>query len=830
MLSSAQVLILIGTFLGLAYFRTKPLVWTLVTAIVLFILGKVSEVQHFNWVLTISWLIFIPVAAIFNLPLLRQRLLSKPIMQYFRKALPPMSNTEREALDAGDTWWEGDLFKGQPDWQKLYSFPKPQLTADEQAFLDNQVEKLCEMLDDWKILQQDKDLPIEIWDYLKREGFFGLVVKKEYGGLGFSALAHSAVVMKIATRSISTAVNAMVPNSLGPAELLYHYGTKEQKDYYLPRLASGEEVPCFALTGPEAGSDAAAMIDTGVVCMGDYQGKQVLGIRLNWSKHYITLAPIATVLGLAFKLYDPEHLLGQKEEIGITVCLIPTSHPGVEVGKRHLPLNLVFMNGPTTGKDVFVPIDWIIGGREMVGQGWRMLMECLSIGRSVSLPAIATANGKLCYRMTGAYARIRKQFKTPIGEFEGVQEALARIAGYSYILESTRLLTLGGLDMGVKPSVASAIAKYHMTELSRQVMNDAMDIHGGRGIQTGPRNYLAQGYMAIPVSITVEGANILTRNLIIFGQGAIRCHPYIRLEMEAVADANQVRALEVFDKLLTSHIGYTVSNMARSFVMGLTNARWATAPAGVEKLAYYHRQITRMSTSLAFIADIAMSLLGGNLKRKESLSARLGDVLSHLYMATAVLKYHADQGQPTEEVPYVQWAIQYCLFRCQEAFYGFFTNFPNRWLGKVLRWLVFPWGRSYTMPADKLGHEIAGQMLKPSEFRDRLTRGCYMPADPNNAVGRVDVAFAKLFAVQPAEEKLHQAIRSGIIPGGQSFEERLQQATAMDVLTQQEAASLREFEALRQEVIKVDAFSTTEIAIGVLPKSNVTSVKKVKVS
>ena len=821
MLILLQILILIGTIVGLAYFRTKPIIWTATFAAILLL---VSWISHFHspqlmWLLNVLWLIFIPVAVVFNFPLVRQRLLAKPLMQFVRKSLPPMSSTEREALDAGDTWWEGDLFKGQPDWQKLYNYPKPQLTAEEQAFLDNQVETLCSMLDDWQIVQHDKDLPPEVWDYIKKERFFGLVAKKEYGGLGFSALAHSTIILKIASRSISAGVTVMVPNSLGPAELLYHYGTKEQKDYYLPRLARAEEVPCFALTGPEAGSDAAAMTDTGVVCMGEYQGKQVLGIRLSWSKHYITLAPIATVLGLAFKLYDPEHLLGQQTNVGITVCLIPTSHPGVEIGRRHLPLNFAFMNGPTTGKDVFIPIDWIVGGPQMAGQGWRMLMECLSIGRGVSLPATAAANAKLSYRMTGAYARLRKQFKTSIGTFEGVEEALARIGGYAYLLESTRLLTLTGLDLGVKPSVVSAIAKYHMTELSRHIMNDAMDIHAGKGIQMGPRNYLAHGYIGIPISITVEGANILTRNLIIFGQGAIRCHPYVRKEMEAVADANQIRSLQTFDKLITSHIGYMLSNTVRSFVMGLTAGRWLKVPADAGELAYYHRQIIRMSTALAFVADIAMSLLGGNLKRKECLSARLGDVLSYLYMATAVLKYYADNGRQQEDLTHAHWALQFCLYNCQEAFYGFFANFPVRFLAKSLSYLIFPWGRSYQLPNDKLSHQIATQMLNPSSLRDRLTQSCYLPQDSNTAVGRMEMAFAALMAAQPADEKLRKAIRNGLIPRQLKLNEQLQRAKLAGVLTEQEIQNLQDFEAIRQEIIQVDAFTNQEIAHGIKPET-----------
>lgn len=822
MLILLQISFLLAVVFGLAYFCSKPIIWTTILSASLIICSCISQsyTPHFLWALTIIWFIFIPTAIVFNVKLLRQRLLAKPLMQFFRKSLPPMSRTEREALDAGDVWLDGDLFQGRPNWQKLYKMPKPQLSPEEQAFIDNQVAQLCSMLDDWQITYHDKDLPTAVWDFIKRERFFGLVAKKEYGGLGFSALAHSTIIMKIATRSISTAVTVMVPNSLGPAELIHHYGTQAQKDYYLPRLASGEEVPCFALTGPEAGSDAAAMTDTGVVCMGDYQGEQVLGIRLNWSKHYITLAPVATVLGLAFKLYDPDHLLGQQTEIGITVCLIPTAHPGVEAGRRHLPLNLVFMNGPTTGKDVFIPIDWIVGGKEMAGQGWRMLMDCLSIGRGISLPAMATANAKLSYRMTGAYAQIRKQFKMPIAKFEGVAEALARIGGYAYLIEATRLLTLTGLDLGVKPSVVSAIAKYHMTELGRKIMNDAMDIHGGKTVQMGPRNYLAHGYIAIPVSITVEGANILTRSLIIFGQGAMRCHPYVRKEMEAVADANQIRSLAVFDQLITSHMGYMISNAIRTLTMGLTGGRLIQGPADNAEFKYYHQQITRMSTALAFIADVAMAILGGNLKRKESLSARLGDVLSYLYMATAVLKYTWDNGGAAVDKDYAKWALQFCLVKCQEAFYGFFANFSLPVVGKILRWFTFPWGRSYALPEDSLSQQVVKSMLQPSAFRDRLTMGCYVPDSAEDGVGRLELALAKLMAAQPAEEKLRKAIKAGLVMKQNPLETQLQTAEVTGILTADEVASLRAFEAIRQEVIKVDAFSTAEILGGKATKKS----------
>lgn len=798
-----QLIILFGTVWAMAYYRMTSKIWVPVVGAVFLGLTIFSSL---SWLLLIPcWLVYGLAAVLFMVPELRLNYLTKPVLAFFHKALPPMSVTEREALEAGDVWWDGELFAGRPDWQKLLNMKKPALTGEEQAFLDNQAETLCQMLDDWQIVEVDADLPKKVWDYLKSERFFSMNISKEYGGLGFSALAQSAIVTKIATRSVSAAVNTMVPNSLGPGELLYYYGTEEQKTYYLPRLARGEEVPCFALTGPEAGSDAGAMRDSGIVCKGQFAGKEVLGIRLNWDKRYITLAPVATVLGLAFKLYDPDHLLGSESDIGITVCLIPTTHPGVEIGHRHSPLGAAFMNGPTSGEDVFIPIDWIIGGIKMAGQGWRMLMECLSIGRGISLPAISTSMSHLSYRMTGAYAYLRKQFKLSIGRFEGIEEAMARIAGYTYIIEATRVLTAAAVSEHIKPAVVSGITKYHLTELMREVCNDAMDIHAGRAIQLGPRNYLGHGYQTVPVAITVEGANILTRNLIIFGQGAVRCHPYILAEMEAAADTDKQRGLQTFDKLLCSHIGYAVSNLARALAMGFSGARFVREPM-IGPVAKYYQQLTRMSTALALVSDVAMLLLGGDLKRKERLSARLGDVLSYLYLASAVLKYYHDQNQPASDLPFINWAMQTLLVKSQRALDEFFVNFPQPVIGKLLRFVVFPLGLPYRKPNDKLGQQLANAMMIPSEQRERLSYLCYIGKTSNDPTGRIEHAFTKVWEAEPLQKKLHAAIKTGVLLSEHDFEQQLQKAVVANVLTAAEAQLIRDSEAVRLDAMLVDDF------------------------
>lgn len=755
--------------------------------------------------LFIPWLLFLPVAVLFFADDLRKDKITRPFFAFFKKVLPPMNQTEKEALDAGDVWWDGELFRGNPDWKKLLDFEKPELSEEEQNFLDNQVETVCEMVCDWQVSFEDKDLPEEVWDYLKKEGFLGLIIPKEYGGKGFSALAHSSIVTKLASRSGALGVSVMVPNSLGPAELLLHYGTDEQKNHYLPNLAKGKEVPCFALTGPKAGSDAGAMPDSGIVCKQIFEGEEVLGIRLNWDKRYITLAPIATVLGLAFKMYDPDKLLGDEQELGITVALIPTSHEGVEIGNRHFPVGSPFMNGPTRGKDVFIPIGWIVGGQEFAGRGWKMLVECLSAGRGISLPSGATAAAKVAYRATGAYSILRQQFKTEIGRFEGVEEALARIAGATYQLEATRITTAAAVDAGYKPSVVTAIAKYHMTEAARSLVNDAMDIHGGRGVIQGERNYLASGFMSSPVSITVEGANILTRNLMIFGQGAVRCHPFIYREMQAASHANEEQGLDEFDSLFFRHVGYGLSNFIRTLSLGLTAGKIGRRPVAGETGRYY-QQLTRMSAALALVSDLSMALLGGELKRKERLSARLGDVLSHLYMSSTVLKYYQDSGQQGADLVYVKWTIENNLFLIQTAFIEFFENLTPVWLGKLLRRLIFPFGNAYKRPSDELDHRIVQAMLTNNELRNRLTKNIYI-GDKQQPIGRIEHAFVKVLAAGKIDKKIRAAVKDQRLELSTELSETMENAVASGVLTQSEASEYLEAEALRLDAIQVDEYT-----------------------
>jgi alkylation response protein AidB-like acyl-CoA dehydrogenase len=784
--------------------RLAPLAWVLLVGIVL--LGETVLGGMPTWLFILCWALYAIIAIFAVIKPLRMVAFTLPFLSRFRKVLPAMSNTEREALEAGDVWWEGDLFAGRPNWTKLHAIPKPSLTQDEQDFINNETETLCSLLDDWKIMNEDRDLSKAAWDYLKQQGFFGLVIDKSYGGKGFSAYAHSTVVTKIASRSMSAAVTAMVPNSLGPGELLAHYGTEEQKDYYLPRLARGEDVPCFALTSLDAGSDAGAMRDSGVVTKGMHEGKEVVGIRLSWSKRYITLAPVATVLGMAFKLTDPDHLLGENENIGITLALLPTSHPGVKVGDRHFPMGLAFMNGPTEGEDVFIPLDWVVGGKDMVGKGWRMLMECLSIGRAISLPALGAAAGRLAYYGTGIYAHLRKQFKIPLGQFEGVQAGMACIAGNTYFLEASRRMTAGAVDLKFKPSVVSAIQKYHATELARTMTDAAMDIHAGRAVQFGPRNYIGQAYVGLPISITVEGANILTRNLIIFGQGAIRCHPYVLKEMQAANDTNKRRGLRAFDKELLSHIGYTSSNIVRAITFGFTRAKFVKAPNN-SPLGYYYKQLTRMSTALALCSDFAMLILGGQLKRKERLSARLGDVLSYLYLSSTVLKYYADQASPAEDLPYVKWCLETGLFKMQTAFDKFLLNFPNQFVAGVLRSLIFPFGKPYHGPSDKLETQIVQTMMQqPSVLRARLTANIYVPDDETDCLGRMEAAFKAAYETEDLEARIKQAISNKNMTFCPDMTKQVVLALEVGIINANEADKLLHAQALIRDAMEVDTF------------------------
>jgi acyl-CoA dehydrogenase len=760
-------------------------------------------------------LVFVALSLPWSLPPLR-RLLSARLFAWFKQVLPPLSQTEQIAIDAGTVWWDRDLFTGDPDWNKLLKFPVPTLSAEEQAFIDGPTEKLCKMLDDWQITAELNDLPPEVWEFIKKNKFFGMIVPKEYGGLGFSALANSTVVMKIASRSITAGVTVMVPNSLGPGELLVHYGTQDQRDHYLPRLASGEEIPCFALTAPTAGSDAGGIPDRGIICYGDYKGKKVLGMRVTWEKRYITLGPVATVLGLAFKAYDPDHLLGKQEELGITCALIPTDTPGVNIGDRHLPLNTPFMNGPNSGKDVFIPMDWVIGKEQGVGEGWRMLMGCLAAGRAISLPAMGVAAGKSCSRFTGAYARIRRQFKLPIGRFEGVQEALARIGGLTYMMDAARRMTAGAIDMGEKPTVLSAILKYHNTESMRTVVNDSMDILGGKGICLGPMNFMGRAYQAVPISITVEGANILTRSMIIFGQGVFRCHPYVLSEMEAVADPDPRSGLAKFDRALAGHIGYTIRNAIRTLMLGLTNGRlFAKAPAGAAAVAARHyRYLSRFCAAFTLLADVSMLLLGGKLKRKESLSARLGDCLSYLYYGSAVLKRFEDTGRPEDDLPLLRWSMWYCMRGIQQAILGIVNNYPVRIIGILLRGLIFPLGAHFQAPSDRLGQSVASILLRTGAARDRLTEGIFISQDPDDVTGSLEHAMQLVIEAGAVENRVYKTTR--FVYQSADDEPKLQQAVREGLVSEDEADLLRRAVAATLKVIHVDDFSPEQIAQAVI--------------
>lgn len=790
---------------ALAYHRCRLLIWTITLAALLIIVTRVNGVGAG---LIICWLLYLAVMIPLNYLPWRRRFISAPILKIFRNDMPVMSRTEREAIAAGTVTWEGDLFCGAPNWNKLLAMPAAQLTEEEQVFLDGPVETLCGMLSDWDITHNLADLPPEVWSYLKEQGFFGLMIPKEYGGKGFSAYAHSQVIIKISGRSITASTTVSVPNSLGPAELILEYGTEEQKNYYLPRLASGQEVPCFALTSPEAGSDASSMTDYGIVCRGDYEGMKTLGIRLNWNKRYITLAPIATVIGLAFKLYDPDHLLGNKKEIGITCALIPRNTAGVKIGRRHFPLDTPFQNGPTQGKDVFIPIDWIIGGKAQAGNGWRMLMESLAGGRAITLPSSAVGGAKVLAYTTGAYARIRRQFHLPIGNFEGIEEPLARIGAYTYIADAARTFVTGCINQGEKPSVASAIVKYHVTELGRLITRDAMDIHGGKAICLGPNNYLGRGYESSPIAITVEGANILTRNLIIFGQGAMRCHPYVYKEMQAAQMEDETLRLQGFDREIISHLGFSISNVVRAFVLGINGGYLTLVPRGITRR--YFQQAARFSAAFALLADISMITMGGSLKRKESISARLGDILSYLYLLSAVLKHYHDQGRNMDDLPIVRFASEFCLFEIQERFDEILKNFPSRTVSWILRPVIFPLGMHFARPRDKFKHKIAQLFTSSTSTRQRLCAGAYISGVQENPLADIQDALVKSILAEPIDKLVRTAAQEGTVTGYTPIE-KLQHALDTKLITIEQFDICMQADAARRKVIAVDDFAPDEL-------------------
>jgi acyl-CoA dehydrogenase len=792
-----------------AYWRAGLRTWTVASALALVAAALVAP-----WPATLAAaLAFAAVAAPLNHTPTRRRFVVQPALRVYRTMTPQLSPTEKVALEAGTVGWEGQLFSGNPKWKALKAMRGAALTAEEQAFLDGPCEEVCAMVHDWEVSHERADLSPETWDYLKKHRFFGMIIPKEYGGLGFSAYAHSRVLQKASSVSGTLGSTIAVPNSLGPAELLLHYGTEEQKRWYLPRLARGEEIPCFALTNPYAGSDATSIPDYGIVCKGVHEGRETLGVRLTFDKRYITLAPVATVVGLAFRLHDPDKLLSDVADRGITLALIPRDTPGLEIGRRHLPLNMPFQNGPLSGRDVFVPLSYLIGGADCIGHGWRMLVECLSVGRAISLPSSATGGVKMIAHNTGAYARIRKQFGLPIGRFEGIEEALARIGAGSYAITALSRMTAAAVDNGEKPAVPSAIAKYHATELGREIVKDAMDIHGGKGVVLGPRNYLGRAWEGAPISVTVEGANILTRSMIIFGQGAIRCHPYVLKEMQAAAEENPDVRIAKFDAVLFQHVGFAISNAARAFLIGLTHGRIGAA-IGDGAVRKFYRKLGRYSAALALVADVAMLTLGGRLKQKERLSARLGDVLAQLYIGSAMLKQYEDQGRHASDYPLLAWAMHDAIHRIQGALDGVLRNFPVRPLAWALRLVVFPLGLREKAPSDRLGHRVASLLLSPSETVDRLAEGIFYGAGPQHATGLLRRALPKVIAAEPLERKLAKAIRLGT-PGALEPDAQLEAGVAKGVITPIERDLVAEARALAHEVISVDDFDSSELEAAV---------------
>ncbi|MFY7697777.1 MAG: acyl-CoA dehydrogenase [Legionella sp.] len=774
------------------YHGFNPLIWEAVAAIYLvmatFIIGMPSM-----FVIPL-WLLVCGAILILQLEPLRDAI-SSLLFYRVKKTAPKLSRTEEEALNSGDTWLEQDIFIGKPDWQRLATISTA-LSQEEQSFLDNEVQELCAMLSEWEI-SQVHDLPETVWSYLKDNGFFGLVISKQYGGKGFSARAHSDIVMKIATRSSTAAVTVMVPNSLGPGELLYYYGTDDQKSYYLPRLAKGIEIPCFALTEPGAGSDATSIQSEAIVVKKEVAGESILGLSLTLNKRWITLAPIATLIGVAVVLKDPDGLLQGQGEEGITCVLIPRNSENLEIGNRHLPTGQSFMNGTIRGENIFVPITSIIGGPSQAGRGWQMLVDCLSIGRAISLPSLGAATSSVAYLTTSAFARVRRQFNVEIGVFEGIEEKLAEIAGLNYLINATRLLTLAAVNQHKKPSVASVIAKYFNTELGRVVVNAAMDVHGGRAVVVGPRNYLTNLYQGIPTSITVEGANIMSRNLLIFGQGSMACHPYIRSELYAVANNDK----DAFKELIWKHISYFFTNFARTVLSAWTGGLFIATPGHSLKKQY--KQLARLSHAFSWLADLSLIYLGGRLKRKERLSARLADGLSYLYMAMAVLRYHENHGATPDQQLHAKWACSYCFYQAQKSLIAFCQNFPVRSLGVLIRLVAFPWGQSMRYPSDKLDHQLAQLMMSNNEYRAQVAQSVYLSGDAKQPIDKIEMALQMILKSEPLYQKIND-LRGGSFS---QLQEKLTKKVSEGVLTEQEVEELIAMEKVRWDAIQVDEYT-----------------------
>ncbi len=813
-----MVITLLATLIALgilSYHRKSLRTATLVTAIILAASWELGYAGPVTW--AIFLIIFIPL----NIRSIRQSLFSEKALSLFKKVMPKMSQTEKDAIEAGTVWWEAELFKGNPDWKFLNKVAKNTLTAEEQAFIDGPVNEVCRMINDYEVTHEQADLPAEVWQYLKDHKFFAMIIKKQYGGLEFSAYAQSCVLQKLTSVSAVLSITVGVPNSLGPGELLQHYGTEDQKDYYLPRLAEGKEIPCFALTSPEAGSDAGSIPDFAIVTKGMWDGEEVLGMRITWNKRYITLAPVATVLGLAFKLQDPDGLLGGKKNLGITCALIPTNLDGVKIGRRHFPLNVPFQNGPTQGNDLFVPLDYIIGGEKMAGKGWSMLVECLSVGRGITLPSNATGGSKAAALATGAYARIRRQFKMPIGKMEGIEEPLARMAGNAYMMDAASDLTIAGIVQGEKPSIISAIVKYHCTHRAQRVAIDGMDIIGGKGICLGSSNFLARCYQGSPIAVTVEGANILTRSMIIYGQGAIRCHPYVLEEINAAYLEDDKAALEQFDQAVFSHIGFAISNFVRSLCLGLTDGRGSKSPFNDVTKRYY-QQVNRYSANLALLSDISMATLGGSLKRRERISARLGDVLSQLYLTTATLKRFDNDERNKEDLPLVHWAVQDSLYQAEQAINGLLANFPNRFIAALMRFTLLPTGMRRQRPSDKLDHKLARILQEPSSTRSRIGRGLFLEASRFNPIGKMEEALIDILVAEPIYDRVRKESKQRL-PFMQ-LDRVAKIGLEMGIISDQEALLLRKAEKSRLTTINVEDFDPSELIV----KPQIINTKKSK--
>ena len=802
-----MALTFLATFIALAalsYHRQSLRTATLVTA------GILAVSSGLGYAGLITWGVFLVIAVPLNIPSIRQSIFSNKALAMFKGVMPEMSQTEKDAIEAGTVWWEAELFKGNPDWKFLHNIPKNTLSAEEQAFMDGPVAEVCRMVNDYEVTHELADLPPEVWQYLKDHKFFAMIIKKKYGGLEFSAYAQSSVLQKLTSVSGVLSITVGVPNSLGPGELLQHYGTEDQKNHYLPRLAEGKEIPCFALTSPEAGSDAGSIPDFGIVTKGMWQGEEVIGMRLTWNKRYITLAPVATVLGLAFKLQDPDGLLGDKKNLGITCALIPTDLEGVKIGRRHFTLNVPFQNGPTQGDDLFVPLDYIIGGQEMAGHGWRMLVECLSVGRGITLPSNATGGAKMAALATGAYARIRRQFKLPIGKMEGIEEPLARMAGNAYMMDAASALTVAGIVQGEKPSVISAIVKYHCTHRAQRIAIDGMDIAGGKGICLGNSNFLARSYQGSPIAITVEGANILTRSMIIYGQGAIRCHPYVLEEMDAAYLEDKQASLDKFDAAVFGHIGFGISNFVRSLWFGLTDGRGSKTPFSDETKRYY-QQVNRYSTNLALLSDISMAVLGGSLKRRERMSARLGDILSQLYLTTSVLKRFDDEGRQKEDLALVHWSVQDSLHQAEQAIDGLLANFPNRFVAGAMRFILLPTGLRRQRPSDKLDHKLARILQEPSGARSRIGRGLFLEASRFNPVGKMEEALIDILTAEPIYDRVCKESKQRL-PFMQ-LDRVAKVGLELNIISDKEALLLRKAEKSRLATISVEDFDPSELIV-----------------